>query len=106
MAWPWVLLASGGKKLRQTEPALRATRTANPTITTAATSQPTIAPEDGLLPGVVDIDCPRTRATAPGPAGWVSPGGDRSRPSGRVRPSVGSAPIITERAARACRAGA
>src|SRR5436190_5101753 len=62
MCWPWTLFAAGGKKLFQIEDAFRATRTTTPTVITAATSQPTIVRDDGLLPGVVDIDGPRTQS--------------------------------------------
>src|SRR6478609_6079855 len=59
---PWTLFAAGGKKLFQIADAFRATRTRTPIAMTAATSQPTIVRDDGLLPGVVDIDGPRTQS--------------------------------------------
>jgi hypothetical protein len=61
ISWPSTLFASGGKKLFQIGAALRATRTASAISTAAAISHPMIAVVDGLLPGVDDIDSPRTR---------------------------------------------
>src|SRR5215216_2565031 len=89
---PSTLFASGGKKLFQIDAPFRIMRIASPTNTTAATSQPTIALVEGLVPGVDDIDCPRTRSATIAAGTVESPGGDRSRPEGRIRHGSDRAP--------------
>src|SRR5262245_12511930 len=65
----------------------------------AAMSQPTIASDDGLLPGVVDIDGPRTRSARRTPCRFrrgleIGVGRAWPRPTARIGPThdSGSAP--------------
>src|SRR6476660_6412273 len=91
ICWPSPLLAAGGKKLFQIDWPLRTTRAASAINTTAAINHPMIAVVDGLLPGVDDIDSPRTRWRRG--IGAVAPPGGDSEPARRPHPTrVGSAP--------------
>src|SRR5262245_45105309 len=68
---------------------LRTMRTIAAIPSAASTSQPTIASDDGLLPGVVDIDGPRTRSARRTQWRETAPGGDQSQP-GTAVPDGGS----------------